>query len=77
MQTEFDHIVVGGGSAGCAVAARLAEQPGALAGMPPARLRHPRRPRATFGANTNGASMMNGWQIGGPMAAATHERTAT
>lgn len=29
MQTEFDHIVVGGGSAGCAVAARLAEQPGA------------------------------------------------
>ncbi|MEM6372336.1 MAG: GMC family oxidoreductase N-terminal domain-containing protein [Pseudomonadota bacterium] len=27
MQTEFDHIVVGGGSAGCAVAARLAEQP--------------------------------------------------
>ena len=29
MQTEFDHIVVGGGSAGCAVAARLAERPGA------------------------------------------------
>ncbi|WP_299732472.1 GMC family oxidoreductase N-terminal domain-containing protein [uncultured Tateyamaria sp.] len=29
MQTEFDHIVVGGGSAGCATVARLAEQPGA------------------------------------------------
>ena len=29
MQTKFDHIVVGGGSAGCAVAARLAERPGA------------------------------------------------
>ncbi|MEM6759710.1 MAG: GMC family oxidoreductase N-terminal domain-containing protein [Pseudomonadota bacterium] len=29
METQFDHIVVGGGSAGCAVAARLAEQPGA------------------------------------------------
>ncbi|WP_299375824.1 GMC family oxidoreductase N-terminal domain-containing protein [uncultured Tateyamaria sp.] len=29
MKTEYDHIVVGGGSAGCAVAARLAEQPGA------------------------------------------------
>lgn len=29
MTPEFDHIVVGGGSAGCAVAARLAEQPGA------------------------------------------------
>ena len=29
MLTEFDHIVVGGGSAGCAVAARLAERPGA------------------------------------------------
>ncbi|WP_299691627.1 GMC family oxidoreductase N-terminal domain-containing protein [uncultured Tateyamaria sp.] len=29
MQSEFDHIVVGGGSAGCAVAARLAERPGA------------------------------------------------
>jgi len=29
MQTEFDHFVVGGGSAGCAVVARLADQPGA------------------------------------------------
>ncbi|WP_415921619.1 GMC family oxidoreductase [Tateyamaria sp. SN6-1] len=29
MTPEFDHIVVGGGSAGCAVAARLGEQPGA------------------------------------------------
>ncbi|MEL6450164.1 MAG: GMC family oxidoreductase N-terminal domain-containing protein [Pseudomonadota bacterium] len=29
MKTEYDHIVVGGGSAGCAVAARLAERPGA------------------------------------------------
>ncbi|MEO0401626.1 MAG: GMC family oxidoreductase N-terminal domain-containing protein [Pseudomonadota bacterium] len=29
MHLEFDHIVVGGGSAGCAVAARLAERPNA------------------------------------------------
>ncbi|MEL7090983.1 MAG: GMC family oxidoreductase N-terminal domain-containing protein [Pseudomonadota bacterium] len=29
METQFDHIVVGGGSAGCVVAARLAERPGA------------------------------------------------
>lgn len=28
MQTDFDHIIVGGGSAGCAAAARLAEVPG-------------------------------------------------
>ncbi|MEP1199228.1 hypothetical protein [Tateyamaria sp.] len=76
MQTEFDHIVVGGGSAGRAVAARLAEQPGTLLGMPPARLRHPRRPSVIFDANTNAPSMMIGWQSGGRKPAATHERTA-
>ncbi|WP_299656079.1 NAD(P)-binding protein [uncultured Tateyamaria sp.] len=29
MTQDHDHIVAGGGSAGCAVAARLAERPGA------------------------------------------------
>ena len=62
MQTEFDHIILGGGSAGCAMAARLAEQPDGI-------------PRI-ISANTNAPSMTIAWQIGGHVAAATERLAA-
>lgn len=62
MQTEFDHIVPGGGSAGCAVAARLAERPDGI-------------PRG-ISANTDAPSMTTDLQIGHHVAAAATERLA-